>query len=124
MSLNDFPRRYVATPALGSVLSKKVDCFHSRSPGGDHSCDCGSCEPGPGGKNGQTCESEILERLPRPSIIPVIIEAAFLLLSVGLLLMGDLFGLQAVVGNLSISFVAIMVEAMPFLLIGSLIGGL
>jgi hypothetical protein len=54
----------------------------------------------------------------------VIIEGAFLLLSVGLLLMGDLFGLQAVVGDLSISFVAIMVEAMPFLLIGSLVGGL
>jgi uncharacterized membrane protein YraQ (UPF0718 family) len=54
----------------------------------------------------------------------VIIEADFLLLAVGLLLMGDLFGLQAVVGDLSISFVAIMVEAMPFLLIGSLIGGI
>lgn len=105
-------------------MSEKVDCCHSHAPGGDQPCDCGSCEPGPGGKHDQTCESEILARHSRPSIIPVIIEADFLLLAVGLLLMGDLFGLQAVVGDLSISFVAIMVEAMPFLLIGSLIGGI
>ena len=38
--------------------------------------------------------------------------------------MRDRLGLQEVVGDLSISFVAIMVEAMPFMLIGSLIGGL
>ncbi len=96
----------------GTVLSEKIDCCHSSAPGHDDSCDCGSCEP----------ETQIDHQ--RLSSIPVIIEAAFLLLSVGLLLMGDLFGLQSVVGDLSISFVAIMVEAVPFLLIGSLIGGI
>lgn len=59
----------------------------------------------------------------RSVVITTSLEAAFLILSVGLLLMKDRLGLQEVVSDLSISFVAIMVEAMPFMLIGSLIGG-
>lgn len=108
----------------GTVLSEKIDCCHSSAPGHDDSCDCGSCEPSVDGKTDPAGEPEPQTDHQRLSSIPVIIEAAFLLLSVGLLLMGHLIGLQAVVGDLSISFVAIMVEAMPFLLIGSLVGGI
>ncbi len=53
-----------------------------------------------------------------------LIEAAFLLFAAGLLVLGKGLGISTAVNDLSISFVAIMLEAMPFMLIGAVIGGL
>ena len=52
------------------------------------------------------------------------IETAFFVVALGLLYFKDLKVLGGMVHDVSISFVAIMVEAMPFMLIGSLVGGL
>ncbi|AFM26166.1 permease [Desulfomonile tiedjei] len=53
-----------------------------------------------------------------------LIEAAFLIFAAGLLVFGKGLGIDTAVNDLSISFVAIMLEAMPFMLIGAVIGGL
>jgi uncharacterized membrane protein YraQ (UPF0718 family) len=58
----------------------------------------------------------------RPVLL--ILEAAFLCFALVLLLLKGFQGLHDFVGDLAISFVAIMVEATPFMLLGSLVGGL
>jgi uncharacterized protein len=60
----------------------------------------------------------------QPQTLALILEAAFLCLALGFLWLGSLQGFSDIVGDLSISFVAIMVEAMPFMLLGSVVGGL
>ena len=58
----------------------------------------------------------------RTQTATLIIEAAFLCLAIGLLLFSSLRGFHEIVGDLSISFLAIMVEAMPFMLLGAVVG--
>lgn len=52
-----------------------------------------------------------------------VLEAGFLIVAIVLPTLGPRFGLADPVGDLSISFVAIVLEALPFLLLGTLIGG-
>jgi hypothetical protein len=53
-----------------------------------------------------------------------VLESVVLSAALGLLLLGDRLGLEDLVGDLSISFLAIVLEALPFLLIGTLVGGI
>jgi uncharacterized protein len=53
----------------------------------------------------------------------LVLEGAFLYVALMLLMLGDFRGFRDMVGDLAISFVAIIVEAMPFMLLGSLVGG-
>jgi len=63
----------------------------------------------------------------RASLSPsagLILETLFLCLGVGLILAGAFKGIDRIVGDLSITFVAIVLEAVPFVLVGTVIGGL
>ncbi len=105
-------------------MSEKIDHSYSHVAGQDQFCDCMTCKSAENGIYEENDKSGVLTHRRRASIIAPLLESAFLLVSVGLLLMRNRLGLQEVVSDLSISFVAIMVEAVPFMLIGSLIGGL
>ncbi len=61
---------------------------------------------------------------PNTGKTTLFIETAFLVSALTLLYFKNLTVLGGVEHDLSISFVAIMAEAMPFMLIGSLVGGL
>jgi uncharacterized membrane protein YraQ (UPF0718 family) len=54
----------------------------------------------------------------------LILESGFLCVAIGLLWLGRFQEYHEIVGDLSISFVAIMIEAMPFMLVGCVVGGL
>ena len=58
------------------------------------------------------------------SPILLIFEVLFLSVALALLLLKGFQGLHDFVSDLAISFVAIMIEAVPFMLVGSLLGGL
>ncbi|MGP8283312.1 MAG: permease [Desulfomonilaceae bacterium] len=105
-------------------MPEKIDHCYSPAASQDQFCDCMTCKSAENSIHEENAKSGVLTHRRRASIIAPLLESVFLLFSVGLLLMRDRLGLQEVVSDLSISFVAIMVEAMPFMLIGSLIGGL
>ncbi len=56
-------------------------------------------------------------------MIPLIIESLFLLAAVGILVAGSLDSRQERITTLSINFVALLLEAMPFMLLGAMAGG-
>jgi uncharacterized protein len=70
------------------------------------------------------CDHELPITHQRTPSSALIIEIVFLCFALGLLGFRNLPGLGSVVGDLSISFVAIMVEAVPFMLLGAVVGGL
>ncbi len=61
---------------------------------------------------------------PNAGKTTLVIETVFLAVALGLLYFKDLDVFGGMMHDVSISFLAIMVEAMPFMLIGSLVGGL
>ncbi len=56
--------------------------------------------------------------------LDIVLDLTFLVVAVGLLFLGSRFRFDDQLGDLSISFVAIVLEAVPFVLIGTLIGGM
>lgn len=58
------------------------------------------------------------------SRLALVLEAAFLVFSAGLLLTATRFGFGDMVGDFSITFLGIVVEAVPFMLLGTFVGGL
>jgi len=115
----------MTNPMIGTVLSKEGLCSHTEIPHQHNALDyvptanpdIQDFQPEPG----EARSPAIPGRTPIPTLI---IEAAFLCFVLGFLLLGHLHGFHEIVGDLSISFVAIMVEAMPFMLLGSMVGGL
>lgn len=59
----------------------------------------------------------------RSLVVSYLLEAVFLAVAALLLILGQEPGLHALVGDLAITFVAIITEALPFMLLGSLVGG-
>ena len=59
----------------------------------------------------------------RSGTIALVIESLFLLAAVGILVAGSLDGQQERITTLSINFVALLLEAMPFMLLGAMAGG-
>jgi len=105
-------------------LSKESHYSHTKIAHSNHLCDCVSCSPAAQHTETKPGAVDLPTFSHRTQAATLIIEAAFLCLAIGLLLFSSLSGLHEIVGDLSISFVAIMVEAMPFMLLGSIVGGL
>jgi len=61
--------------------------------------------------------------LQQSGTIALVIESLFLLAAVGILVAGSLGGRQERITTLSINFVALLLEAMPFMLLGAMAGG-
>ncbi len=74
---------------------------------------CGDCLHHPPAKDGSPLESP-----------GAVFDAVFLLMALGLLVFSIVRGVDGLVGDLSIRFIATLCEAMPFMLFGSLVGGL
>ncbi len=87
-------------------------------------CDHVSCNSASTHDEQTPCQDATPAYAQQPQAPALILEAAFLCLALALLWLGSLQGFSDMVGDLSISFVAIMVEAMPFMLLGSVVGGL
>ncbi len=113
-------------PTPRTVLSKESYSSHTEIAHSVHPLECMSCSPA---AQHIKIKPDAVD-LPTPTFpqrtqtATLIIEAAFLCLAIGLLLFSSFRGLHEIVGDLSISFFAIMVEAMPFMLLGSVVGGL
>jgi uncharacterized protein len=72
-----------------------------------------------------TAQEEDLVGLPeRNRLATYLLESVFVAGAVFLLVLGGRSELRPIVGDLAISFVAIMAEALPFMLLGSVVGGL
>jgi uncharacterized protein len=71
-----------------------------------------------------SCNPATQHTLNKPGAGTLIIEVTFLCFALGFLWLARRAGYDEMLGDLSISFVAIMVEAMPFMLLGSIVGGL
>lgn len=69
-------------------------------------------------------EGGVLTFPQRSQVATHVLEATFLWIALVLLVASDVQGLDQIVGDMAITFVAIIAEAMPFMLLGSLIGGL
>lgn len=87
--------------------------YHTPSP-----CTCGDCSS----QNLPVADVNSADRKTTLSF-SFLIEAVFLCFAVALLVFGKRLGIDTAVNDLAISFVAIMLEAMPFMLIGAVIGG-
>lgn len=85
--------------------------------GADGPCKCLHEHPGTEGESPTHSHQ-------RPPLAAYVLEGAFLCVAIILLVLGNLQGFHRIVGDLAISFVAIIAEAMPFMLLGSLVGGL
>ncbi len=85
--------------------------------GADGPCACGHEHPGSEGHS----PTHSHRKTP---IVAYVLEGAFLCIAIILLVLGNRQGFHQIVGDLAISFIAIIAEAMPFMLLGSLVGGL
>src|SRR5208283_4240703 len=97
---------------IGTVLPEDSPGSHTEIAYQHPPSDCASCSPA------------TLHSLNKPGAGTLIIEATFLCFAICFLWLARRAGYQEMVGDLSISFVAIMVEALPFMLLGSVVGGL
>jgi uncharacterized protein len=85
--------------------------------GADGSCECAHEHPG-SEREGPTHTHQ------ETPLAAYLLEGAFLFIAIILLILGNREGFHQIVGDLAISFVAIIAEAMPFMLLGSLVGGM
>jgi len=112
-------------PTVGTVLSK--ESFFSNTeitrqhPPRDSVPYNSAMRDTPPGKSVEVDNSMSAQRTGKGTLI---IEVTFLCLALGFLWFARRLGYREMVGDLSISFVAIMVEALPFMLLGSVVGGL
>ncbi len=109
---------------IGTVLPEDSADSHTEIAYQHPPGDCASCNLGT--QHAPTNPGEVDNlALPQPTpAVTLIIEAAFLCFALGFLWLAKRAGYHEMVGDLSISFVAIMVEALPFMLLGSIVGGL
>lgn len=115
--------RITDTAASGQPHFLRSDHHHA---GHGVPCDCMEHMPYyPTSGPGHTAFGEAGPPESRSSqFVLLFLEIAFLVLAIGLLVLRKVPGWHDFVGDLALSFVAIMVEATPFMLVGSLVGGL
>ncbi|MBI5252137.1 MAG: permease [Desulfomonile tiedjei] len=105
-------------------MSEDAHCSHSEATHGNHACGCPSCNATEHSSTMISSEENLPTFSQRTEAATLTIEIGFLCFAIVLFLLGRTQGFRELVGDLSISFVAIMLEAMPFMLLGSVVGGL
>lgn len=111
-------------PIVGTELAGHRHCSDSGIAHDDRSCDCVHPDPATGHVHHGTEGQGVITFPQRTRLVAYVLEGAFLCVAIVLLIMSSFQGLHQVVGDLAISFVAILTEAVPFMLLGSVIGGL
>jgi len=110
--------------SIGTALFEERHHLRTEIVHRNHPGECTSCNPGSPSGQPRLVEVAVPTFFQRTDAAILIIEAVFLCGAIGLLCLGTVQGFRELVGDLAISFLAIMVEAMPFMLLGSIVGGL
>jgi uncharacterized protein len=104
---------------MGKVLAEQSHGNHSGIAPGDRHCHCVH-----GHVHSESHEEGLVGLPQRTLLATYLLESVFVAGAILLLVLGGRSALRPMVGDLAISFVAIMAEALPFMLLGSVVGGL
>lgn len=105
-------------------MAKHSDCGHNGIAHAHETCHCAHAHPAHHHEVAVIPGQDLPTFGERSELVTYLLEAAFLAGALALLLLSRVPQWHPMVGDLAITFVAILTEALPFMLLGSVVGGL